>query len=139
MDISVHSFPRMIRHAEPLMTEGGTGMTVSLMGSTRVVEHDGLVDPVEAALERVVRCAAAELGPAGISVHALSPGLRQIRAASGITAFDELLDAAAQRAPTHHVASIEDLGACWACPASREARNVTGIVHPIDGGSSIAA
>ena len=86
-----------------------------------------------------MRCAAAELGPAGISVHALSPGLRQLRAAPGIAAFDDLLDAAAQRAPTHHLARIGDLGACWACPASRLARNVSGIVHPIDGGSSIAA
>jgi len=139
MDISVHSFLRMIRQAEPLMREGGTCMTVSFMGSSRVVEHYGLMGPVKAALESVVRYAAAELGPAGISVHALSPGPLQTRAASGIAAFDELLDAAAQRAPTHHLASIEDVGACCAYLASREARNVTGVVHPIDGGYSIVA
>ncbi|MEM6486744.1 MAG: enoyl-ACP reductase FabI [Pseudomonadota bacterium] len=137
MDVSVHSFLRMIRHAEPMMGEGGTCMTVSFMGSSRVVEHYNLMGPVKAALESAVRYAAAELGPKGISVHALSPGPLRTRAASGIAEFDELLDAAAERAPTHHLATIEDVGAYCAFLASREAFNVTGGVHPIDGGYSI--
>jgi enoyl-[acyl-carrier protein] reductase I len=137
MDVSVHSFLRMIRRAEPLMPKGGTCMTVSFMGSSRVVDHYNIMGPVKAALEAAVRYAAAELGAKGISVHALSPGPLQTRAASGIAEFDELLDAAAQRAPTHHLATIEDVGAYAAFLASREAFNVTGGVHPIDGGYSI--
>jgi len=137
MDISVHSFLRMIRKAEPLMAEGGTCMTVSFQGSSKVVAHYNLMGPVKAALEASVRYAAAELGPRGISVHALSPGPLRTRAASGISEFDELLDAAAQRAPTHHLATIEDVGAYAAFLASREAFNVTGGVHPIDGGYGI--
>lgn len=137
MDVSVHSFLRMIRHAELLMPQGGTCMTVSFLGASRVVEHYNMMGPVKAALEAAVRYAAAELGPKGISVHALSPGPLQTRAASGIAEFDELLDAAAERAPTHHLATIEDVGAYAAFLASREAFNVTGSVHPIDGGYSI--
>ncbi|MEM1312972.1 MAG: enoyl-ACP reductase FabI [Pseudomonadota bacterium] len=139
MDVSVHSFLRMIRRAEPLMPEGGTCMTVSFQGSTRVVEHYNMMGPVKAALEGAVRYAAAELGPKGISVHALSPGPLQTRAASGIAEFDELLDAAASRAPTHHLATVDDVGAYAAFLASREAFNVTGGVHPIDGGYAIVA
>lgn len=139
MDISVHSFLRMIRQAEPLMPEGGTCITVSFQGASRVVEHYNIMGPVKAALESAVRYAAAELGPKGISVHALSPGPLATRAASGIAEFDELLDAAASRAPTHHLATIEDVGAYCAFLASREAANVTGGVHPVDGGYSIVA
>lgn len=139
MDISVHSFLRLIRRAEPLMAAGSTCMTVSFHGSTRVVEHYNLMGPVKAALEGAVRYAAAELGPKGISVHALSPGPLKTRAASGISDFDALLETAAARAPTHHLASIEDVGAYAAFLASREAANVTGGVHLIDGGYGIVA
>ena len=139
MDISVHSFLRMIRRAEPLMPQGGTCMTVSFQGSEKVVEHYNLMGPVKAALEASVRYAAAELGPKGISVHALSPGPLKTRAASGIAEFDELLEAAAARVPTHHLATIEDVGAYCAFLASREAANVTGGVHLIDGGYGIVA
>jgi enoyl-[acyl-carrier protein] reductase I len=137
MDISVHSFLRLIRRAEPLMPHGGTCMTVSFMGAQKVVGNYGVMGPVKAALEAAVRYAASELGPKGISVHALSPGPLKTRAASGIAEFDELLDDAAKRAPTHHLATIEDTGAYAAFLASREAFNVTGGVHPIDGGYSI--
>ncbi len=137
MDISVHSFLRLIRRAEPLMPEGGTCMTVSFMGAQKVVENYNVMGPVKAALESATRYAAAELGPKGISVHALSPGPLKTRAASGIDSFDALLNDAARRAPTHHLATIEDVGAYAAFLASREAFNVTGGVHAIDGGYSI--
>jgi enoyl-[acyl-carrier protein] reductase I len=137
MDISVHSFLRLIRKSEPLMNEGGTCMTVSFYGAEKVVEHYNVMGPVKAALEAVTRYAAAELGPKRISVHALSPGPLKTRAASGIAEFDDLLNAAAERAPTHLLATIEDVGAYAAFLASREAANVTGGVHAIDGGYSI--
>ena len=134
MDISVHSFMRMIRLAEPLMPNGGTCMTVSFYGSEKVVEHYDVMGPVKAALEAVTRYIAAELGPKGISVHAPSPGPLRTRAARGIDHFDELMVRAAERAPTRHLASIEDVGAYAAFLASAEAANVTGGVHYIDGG-----
>jgi enoyl-[acyl-carrier protein] reductase I len=69
----------------------------------------------------------------------LSPGPLRTRAASGIDHFDELLNAAAERAPTHQLASIEDVGAMAAFLASPGARNLTGGVYDIDGGFSITA
>ena len=137
MDISVHSFLRMIRLAEPLMTEGGACLSVSFFGSSRVVRHYNMMGPVKAALDSVVRYAAAELGDKGIRVNALSPGPLATRAASGIDHFDEMLSEAAQRAPTHQLATVEDVGAMAAFLASPAARNITGGVHEIDGGYSI--
>jgi enoyl-[acyl-carrier protein] reductase I len=139
MDISVHSFLRMIRLAEPLMPDGGCCLSVSFFGSSRVVRHYNMMGPVKAALESSVRYAAAELGEKGIRVHALSPGPLKTRAASGIDHFDDLLASAADRAPTHQLALIEDVGAMAAFLASPEARNLTGGVHDIDGGFSITA
>lgn len=139
MDISVHSFLRMIRLAEPLMGAGGCCLSVSFFGASRVVSHYNMMGPVKAALESATRYAAAELGNKGIRVHALSPGPLATRAASGIDHFNELLDAAARRAPTHQLTSIEDVGAMAAFLASDEARNLTGGVHDIDGGFSITA
>ena len=98
-----------------------------------------MMGPVKAALESATRYAAAELGEKGIRVHALSPGPLKTRAASGIGHFDELLDQAASRAPTHQLASIEDVGSMAAFLASDEAKNLTGGVHDIDGGFSITA
>lgn len=137
MDISVYSFIRMVRRAEPLMAAGGACMTVSFLGSEKVVEHYNIMGPVKAALESVTRYMAAELGPKGIRVHTLSPGPLKTRAASGIGHFDELLNEAAARAPTHQLASIEDIGAYAVFLASAEAANVTGGIHYIDGGYHI--
>lgn len=137
MDISVHSFLRLVRAAEPMMARGGTCMTVSFYGAERVVEHYNIMGPVKAALESVTRYAAAELGEKGISVHALSPGPLATRAASGIDHFDQMLADAAARAPTHQLATIDDVGAYAAFLASQGASNVTGGVHRIDGGFSI--
>lgn len=137
MDISVYSFIRMVRRAEPLMRHGGSCMTVSFFGAEKVVENYNIMGPAKAALESVTRYMAAELGPKGISVNALSPGPLKTRAASGISRFDELMNEAATRAPTHQLASIEDIGAYAAFLASRESKNVTGGVHYIDGGYHI--
>lgn len=123
MDISVHSFLRMIRLAESLMPEGGTCLSVSFFGPGRVVRHFNLMGPVKAALESAVRYAPAELGEKGIRVHALSPGPLKVRAASGIDHFDKLLSAASDRAPIHQHATIEDVGTMAAFLASPKSRN----------------
>lgn len=139
MDVSVHSFLRMLRLAEPLMTGGGTALTVSFSGATRVVRNYNLMGPVKAALESTVRYAAAELGGKGITVHALSPGPLATRAASGIDQFDALMADAIERAPTHRLVTIEEVGAFAAFLCSDRARGVTGGVHEIDGGYSITS
>jgi enoyl-[acyl-carrier protein] reductase I len=139
IDLSCHSFVRAARLARPLMKEGGTLLTVSFYGATRVVPHYDLMGPVKAALESAVRYLAAELGPEGIRVHALSPGPIRTRAASGLDHFDELLAQAAAKAPEHQLVSIDDVGAVAAFLASPLAARMTGTIVPIDGGQHIMA
>jgi enoyl-[acyl-carrier protein] reductase I len=79
MDISCYSFIRMAKLAEPLMKDGGTLFTMSYYGAEKVVENYNVMGPVKAALEASARYLAAELGPKGIRVHAISPGPIQTR------------------------------------------------------------
>ena len=74
---SVYSFIRMARLAEPMMRNGGCLLTVSHYGAEKVVDHYNIMGPVKAALEGTVRYLAAELGPQGIRVNALSPRAAQ--------------------------------------------------------------
>ncbi|WP_290651323.1 enoyl-ACP reductase FabI [Aquisalimonas sp.] len=137
MDISCHSFLRMAHEAEPLMPKGGALLTVSFYGAEKVVEDYNLMGPVKAALESSVRYAAAELGPQGIRVHALSPGPLKTRAASGIHRFDELLERTRQRAPQYNLADIDDVGAVAAFLVSDRAKTLTGNTTFIDAGYHI--
>lgn len=139
MDVSCHSFIRMSRLAEPLMTDGGTLLTMSFYGGRKVVEHYNLMGPVKAALEMSVKYLASELGTKGIRVHALSPGPLRTRAASGIGNFDEMLEQAAARAPQHQLVSIDDCGAVAAFLVSDGAKAMTGSTFFVDGGYHIVA
>jgi enoyl-[acyl-carrier protein] reductase I len=97
MDVSCWSFIRMAHLAEPLMKRGGTLFTMSYYGSQMVVKNYNIMGVAKAALESAVRYMAAELGPKGIRVHAISPGPLATRAASGIPEFDALLEKAKRR------------------------------------------
>lgn len=137
MDVSCHSFIRMARLAEPLMTDGGCLMTISFYGGRKVVEHYNVMGPVKAALESATKYMAHELGPKGIRCLALSPGPLKTRAASGIDRFDELMALAAEKAPTHQLATIDDCGAMAAFLVSDQAKAITGTTIFIDGGYHI--
>jgi enoyl-[acyl-carrier protein] reductase I len=137
MDVSCHSFLRMARLAEPLMKDGGALFTMSYYGAEKVVENYNLMGPVKAALEASARYLAAELGPKGIRVHAISPGPLKTRAASGIADFDDLLNEAAARAPSRCLVTIEDVGFATAALATDAARLITGDTLYIDGGYHI--
>lgn len=139
MDVSCHSFIRMARLAEPLMSEGGTLLAVTFYGAERVVAHYNLMGPVKAALESAVRYTAAELGAKGIRAHAISPGPIRTRAASGLDRFDEMLAAAAAQAPEQHLVDIEDVGALAAFLVSDAAGHMTGSIIPVDGGQHLMA
>jgi enoyl-[acyl-carrier protein] reductase I len=139
MDISCHSFIRMARKAEPLMKNGGCLLTVSYYGAEKVVEHYNIMGPVKAALESSVRYLAAELGPAGIRVNALSPGPLQTRAASGIASFDKLINDAKDRAPEHRLVTINDVGNVATGLVSDLSKSVTGNITFVDAGYHILA
>ncbi|RCK28923.1 enoyl-ACP reductase FabI [Thalassospira lucentensis] len=137
MDISCHSFQRLAKRAEPLMTDGGALLTVTYMGSERVIDHYGVMGPVKAALESTTRYMAAELGPKNIRCHAISPGPLLTRAASGIAEFETLMDQATRRAPGRRLVTIDEIGELAAFLASDRARSLTGDVAHIDGGYNI--
>lgn len=139
MDISCHSFLRMARLAEPLMTDGGTLLAMSYLGAERVVPNYNLMGPVKAALESSVRYLAHELGPKQIRVHAVSPGPLKTRAASGLKDFDQLLAEAVDRAPVGELVDIDDVGVTTAYLATPFARKLTGMTVYVDGGLSIMA
>lgn len=139
MDVSCHSFLRMAKLAEPLMTEGGCLLCVTFYGSERVVAHYNLMGPVKAALESATRYLAAELGGKGIRAHAISPGPIATRAASGIDRFDEMLARAATETPTGQPVGIEDVGALAAFLVSDAAKRITGTIIPVDGGQHLLA
>jgi enoyl-[acyl-carrier protein] reductase I len=137
MDISCWSFIRMAKLAEPLMTDGGTLFCMTYYGSQMVVENYNMMGPVKAALESATRYLAAELGPKGIRVHAISPGPLKTRASSGIAEFDELLEKAQAKAPARSLVSIDDVGAAVAALAVDAAKLITGETLYIDGGYHI--
>jgi enoyl-[acyl-carrier protein] reductase I len=137
MDVSCWSFIRMAHLAEPLMTHGGSIFTMSYYGSQLVVENYNIMGVAKAALESAVRYIAAELGPKGIRVHAVSPGPLATRAASGIPEFDDLLAKAQAKAPARSLVSIDDVGAATAFLALDAARLITGETLYVDGGYHI--
>jgi enoyl-[acyl-carrier protein] reductase I len=137
MDVSCWTFIRMGHLAEPLMEKGGTLFTMTYYGSQMVVKNYNIMGVAKAALECAVRYMAAELGPKGIRVHAISPGPLATRAASGIPEFDQLLDRAKAKAPARSLVSIDDVGAATAFLAHDAARLITGETLYIDGGYHI--
>jgi enoyl-[acyl-carrier protein] reductase I len=137
MDVSCWTFMRMAHLAEPLMKNGGTLFTMSYYGSQMVVKNYNVMGVAKAALECAVRYIAAELGPKGIRVHAISPGPLATRAASGIPEFDKLLDSAMSKAPARSLVSIDDVGVATAFLAHDAARLITGETLYVDGGYHI--
>lgn len=137
MELSCWSFLRMAKLAEPLMKNGGTLFTMTYYGSQMVVENYNMMGPVKAALELATRYLAAELGPKGIRVHAISPGPLKTRAASGISDFDKLLRKAQSKAPARSLVSIEDVGVAVAFLGMNAAKLITGETLYIDGGYHI--
>jgi len=137
MDVSCWTFIRMAHLAEPLLRNGGTLFTMTYYGSQMVVKNYNIMGVAKAALESAVRYIAAELGPKGIRVHAISPGPLATRAASGIPEFDALLDKAKAKAPARSLVSIDDVGLATAFLAHDAARLITGETLYIDGGYHI--
>jgi enoyl-[acyl-carrier protein] reductase I len=137
MDVSCWSFIRMAHLAEPLMRNGGTLFTMTYYGSQTVVKNYNIMGVAKAALESAVRYLAAELGPKGIRVHAVSPGPLATRAASGIPEFDALLAKAKAKAPARSLVGIDDVGVATAFLAHDAARLITGDTLYVDGGYHI--
>ena len=139
MNISCHSFLRMAKALEPLMSEGGALITMSYLGAERVVRNYGVMGIIKAALESAVRYMAYDLGPKGIRVFAVSPGPIMTRAASGIANFDKLLEADAVKAPLGHTVTIDEVGALTAFLCTPGSSGMTGQTIYVDAGAHIVA
>ena len=137
MDISCHSLIRLARHAAPRMKSGGALLTMSYEGAKRVAPNYGIMGLAKASLEAATRALAAELGPQQVSVNAISPGPIATRAASGILAFDQLMQDSVDNAPLRRLVTIEEVGALATLLVSPAGRGITGDVIVVDGGRHI--
>jgi enoyl-[acyl-carrier protein] reductase I len=136
LDISAYSLIALARGAAPLMEKrgGGSILTLTYLGSERVFKNYNVMGVAKAALEASVRYLAADLGPAGIRVNAISAGPIKTLAASGISGFSGILQHYRDRAPlrrTVETAEVADAAAFLLGPAGRA---ITAEIMMVDGG-----
>jgi enoyl-[acyl-carrier protein] reductase I len=134
MDISCFSFTDLCRRAEPLMTAGGSLLTLSYLGAERVMPHYNVMGVAKAALEASVRYLAVDLGGKNIRVNAISAGPIKTLAASGIGDFRYILKWNQYNAPLKRNVGIEEVGSAGLYLLSDLSAGVTGEVHHVDCG-----
>ncbi|MBF6629756.1 MAG: enoyl-ACP reductase FabI [Comamonas sp.] len=134
MSVSCHSFAELAKLCAPHMTDGGSMISMSYLGSGEAVPNYGLMGPVKAALESLVRYMAMELGGKNIRVHAVSPGPILTRASSGIADFDALMATAKAKAPLQRLVTLEEIAQLSIFLCSGAAAGMTGQTIYVDGG-----
>ena len=139
LDISAYSLAAVSHAAQPLMSEGGSIITLSYLGSERVVPGYNAMGVAKAALEASVRYLAADLGPQGIRVNAISAGPVKTLAASGIPGLGSKLKHHRSRTPLQRDTDPLEVGDAGVFFLSDMSRGVTGQVLYVDGGFSIMA
>lgn len=139
MEVSCHSFARLARLCLPHMRHGGSLLSMSYLGADEAVPNYGLMGPVKAALESMVRYLALELGPRGVRVHAVSPGPILTRAASGIAHFDDLMASAQRKAPLGRLVTLGEIAQLCAFLCSDAASGMTGQTLYVDAGCHAVA
>ena len=136
-DVSVYSLIALSRAAAPLMTEGGSIMTMTYYGAEKVVPHYKVMGVAKAALEATVRYLAGDLGKQNIRVNAISAGPIKTLAARGIGNLGDMLKYHADRAPLHRNTEQSEVGNTAVFLASDLASGITGEVIHVDSGYSI--
>jgi enoyl-[acyl-carrier protein] reductase I len=137
-EISAYSFIAAARHARPLMVgRQGSMVTVTYIGSQRAVPGYNVMGVAKAALEAATRYLAAELGPHGIRVNAVSSGPIETLSSSAVPGLDRMLTAAAELSPLRRNVSQREVGDAVAFLCSDLAAGVTGQVLYVDAGLSI--
>jgi enoyl-[acyl-carrier protein] reductase I len=137
LDVSAYSLVALARAARPLLHPGSSIMTLTYYGAEKVVEHYNVMGVAKAALEASVRYLAADLGPEGVRVNAISAGPVRTLAAAGIAGFKRMYGAFADVAPLRSSISIDDVAGTAVYLASDLSRQVTGETIHVDGGFSV--
>jgi enoyl-[acyl-carrier protein] reductase I len=136
-DVSVYSLIALSRAAAPLLTDGGSILTLSYYAAEKVVPHYNVMALAKASLESCVRYLAYELGPKNVRVNAISAGPIKTLAARGIGALGDMMKAHAERAPLHRNVDQLEVGGTALYLASDLASAVTGETIYVDCGYNI--
>ena len=137
MDVSAYSLIALTRGARPYLARGSSVLTLTYYGSEKVVANYNVMGVAKAALEASVRYLAADLGPDGVRVNAISAGPVRTLAAVGIAGFKQMYGAFDEVAPLRANISIADVGKSAVYLASDLSSAVTGEILFVDGGFNI--
>ncbi len=137
MVISAFSFTEMAKRAAPLMANGGAMLTLTFGGATRVMPNYNVMGVAKAALEASVRYLAADFGPAGIRINAISAGPIRTLAGAGIADARFMFNFQRHHSPLRRTVTIEDVGGSALYLLSGLSAGVTGEVHFVDSGYNI--
>ena len=136
-DVSAYSLVAIARATAPLMKSGGSLMTLTYLGSTRVIPNYNIMGVAKAALEASVRYLAHDLGPQNIRVNAISAGPVKTVSARGVKDFSTMLEIVAQHAPLRRNTDPTEVGDAAVFLASNLGRGVTGNILFVDAGMQI--
>jgi len=139
LEISAYSLLPMIRHAAPLMTEGGSVVAMTFDASQRVYPGYNVMGTAKAALEHGVRQLAYEFGEQNIRVNAISAGPLETLAARGISGFRDMRHAAADKAPLKRNITVDEVAQAALFLCSGLSSGITGAIIPVDAGYHIMA
>lgn len=135
-NISAYSLTAVCKAARPLMTEGGSVITMTYLGGERVVKNYNVMGVAKAALDASVKYLANDLGKEGIRVNAISAGPIRTLAAKGIGGFNDVLREIEEKAPLRKTTTQEEVGDTALFLVSDLARGITGEMIHVDGGYS---
>jgi len=136
-EISVYSLVAVARAAEPLMTEGGSIITLTYLGGERVVKNYNVMGVAKAALESSVQYLANDLGPSNIRVNAISAGPIRTLSAKGVSDFNTILHVIEEKAPLRRATDTAEVGDTALFLMSYLSRGITGEVIHVDSGYHI--
>ena len=137
MNVSVYSFTAVMQRAAPMMTEGGSALTLSYYGAEKVMPHYNVMGLAKSALEISVKYLAEDLGRDGIRVNAISAGTIKTLAASGIGDFRYILKWNENNAPLRRTVSQDEVGRSAMYLLSDLSSAVTGEIHHVDAGYNV--
>jgi enoyl-[acyl-carrier protein] reductase I len=137
LDVSAYSLVAVTREARPLLKRGSSVMTLTYYGAEKVTANYNVMGVAKAALEASVRYLAADIGPDGVRVNAISAGPIRTLAAAGVSNFKKLYGPFADLAPLRQHITIEDVGGAAVFLASDLSRQVTGETLYVDGGFNV--